>query len=243
VDDQSGGDPGELRGIWGRRQGRPLRAHQQALIDDLLPRVAIPKLTGDPPVVLDPATLFDPPVKRVWLEIGFGGGEHLAAQAAAHPDVGLIGVEPFLNGVASALSHIERASLANVRLLMGDARELLAALPDRSLDRAFILFPDPWPKTRHHKRRIVSTAVLDRLARLLRPGAELRLASDDQPYVAWMLEHVLRHDAFAWTARCPDDWRQRPATPPGDWPATRYEAKALARGAAPTFLRFVRKSD
>jgi tRNA (guanine-N7-)-methyltransferase len=180
--------------------------------------------------------LFDPPAETVWLEIGFGGGEHLAAQAEAHPTVGLIGCEPFVNGVVSALGHVARRRLSNVRLWPDDARLLLDRLPDGAVARAFILFPDPWPKARHHKRRIVSPENLDRLARVLRDGAELRLASDDVAYVDWMLAHLVPHSAFAWTARRPADWRERP----DDWPATRYETKARSKGISPAFLRFTR---
>ena len=190
------------------------------------------------PAPLDPAALFGDD-RPVWLEIGFGGGEHLAWQAAAHPEVGLIGAEPYLNGVAAMLAHIEADGLANVRLWPDDARLLLDRLPPASLSRAFILFPDPWRKSRHAERRFVSRAMLDRMAVLLRPGAELRLATDDPRYRHWMLEAVLHHPAFDWMAAGPDDWRRRP----DDWPQTRYEAKALAAGRAPLFLRLVRRGS
>jgi tRNA (guanine-N7-)-methyltransferase len=177
------------------------------------------------------------PVDEVWLEIGFGGGEHLAAQAAAHPHHGLIGCEVFENGVVKMLAEAERLRLANLRLFVDDARLLVRALPEASLGRVFILFPDPWPKQRHHKRRMVATETLDALARAMRDGAELRLATDDRDYLRWMLEHVTAHPDFVWLARRPADWRERPA----DWPATRYEQKALAAGRAPAFLRLLRK--
>ena len=186
---------------------------------------------------LDPRTLFDRPVDAVWLEIGFGGGEHLAAQAAAHPEIGMLGSEIFENGVVKLLAGIERHGLANLRLFVDDARLLLTALPERSLGRAFILFPDPWPKLRHHKRRIVSAETLDRLAFVMADGAELRLATDDAGYLDWMLERLTAHAAFAWLARGPGDWRTRPE----DWPPTRYEQKALAAGRTPAFLRFRRR--
>ena len=173
----------------------------------------------------------------MWLEIGFGAGEHLAAQAEAHPGIGFIGVEVFENGVARLVAEIDRRGLANIRIFPDDARMLLDALAPASLGRVFILFPDPWPKTRHHKRRLVSTATLDRLAVLMRPGAELRLATDDRDYLAWMLEHATAHPEFAWLARGPADWRERPA----DWPPTRYEEKARAAGRTPAFLRFARR--
>jgi tRNA (guanine-N7-)-methyltransferase len=195
-------------------------------------RVALPA-TG----VLDPRTLFVGPVEDVWLEIGFGGGEHLAAQAAAQPQIGFIGAEVFENGVVKLLAEAKRLALGNLRLFIDDARLLVAALPAASLGRVFILFPDPWPKLRHHKRRIVSREMLDALARVMRDGAELRLATDDGGYLGWMLEHTTVHPAFDWLARSPDDWRRRSA----DWPPSRYEQKALAAGRKPAFLRFVRR--
>jgi tRNA (guanine-N7-)-methyltransferase len=217
-----------LKRLYGRRQGRPLRVGKRQLIDDLLPRLSV-NLTRDAAEgSLDPASLFALKPADVWLEIGFGGGEHIAAQAAAHPDFGLIGAEPFINGVASLLKHVGRGKLDNVRILMNDARPLLAALAPASIGRCFILFPDPWPKRRHWKRRIVSAPVLDQLARIMKPGAELRLASDDPGYGQWMLATLLAHPAFEWTAQGPADWQTRPS----DQPETRYEAKALAGGPA-----------
>lgn len=169
--------------------------------------------------------------------MGFGGGEHLAAQAAAHPETGFVGCEPFLNGVAKFLVRAEDEALGNVRVFADDARLLLDALPDACVGRAFVLFPDPWPKARHHRRRFIAPGNLDALARVLRDGAELRMASDDMGYVRWMLFHTLGHGAFDWTARGAADWRERP----DDWPATRYEAKALERGARCAYLRFRRR--
>lgn len=219
---------------YGRRRGRRLRASQQALLTDILPKIAITVAPGA--TTLRPAMLFAPEVRAVWLEIGFGGGEHLAAQAAAHPDIGFIGCEPFVNGVVSLLAHVESRKLANVRIWQGDARPLVALLPDASIARAFILFPDPWPKLRHHKRRLVATPFLDMLARIMAPGAELRIATDDRDYLVWILERLTVHPAFRWCARRPVDWRERPA----DWPPTRYEQKAIAAGRKPAYLRFVR---
>jgi len=186
--------------------------------------------------IADPHGLFAPRAESLWLEVGFGGGEHLAAQAAAHPRTGFIGCEPFVNGVVSALGHVARLDLANVRLWPDDARLLLDRLPDGVLDRAYVLFPDPWPKARHKKRRFVSRENLDRLARLMRPGALLRLASDDADYVAWMLEHLAAHPAFAPEQPDQADWQQRPA----DWVETRYEGKALKQGVQPAYLSFRR---
>ena len=179
-----------------------------------------------------------PRAREVWLEIGFGGGEHLAAQAAAHPDVLLLGAEPFLNGVASAVRHIEEASLSNVRLHAGDARELLAALPAASLGRVFILFPDPWPKARHHKRRLVNGAFAAELARVMRPGARIRFATDWADYADHALRALIAEPRLAWLAQRADDWR----TPPADHVTTRYESKRLG-DCAPIFLDFERLND
>ena len=221
------------RRVYGRRRGRPLRQGQLELKDALLPRlaVALPEHGS-----LDPASLFPAPPASVWLEIGFGAGEHLAAQAEQHPDTGMIGCEVFENGVARLVAEIARRDLRNVRIYPDDARALLDALIPDSLGRVFILFPDPWPKQRHHKRRFVAPATLDRLAVLMLPGAELRLATDDRDCLVWMLERATAHPAFRWLARRPPDWHERPP----DWPPTRYEEKARAAGRVPAFLRFVR---
>jgi tRNA (guanine-N7-)-methyltransferase len=223
------------RRLYGRRRGRPLRAGRQQLTETLLPQLAIALPEAGP---LDPKTLFSPRHEVVWLEIGFGGGEHLAAQAEAHPEIGFIGSEVFENGIARLVGDITRRDLANIRIFADDARLLLDALTDNSIGRVFILFPDPWPKRRHHKRRLVAPATLDRLAEIMQPGAELRLATDDRDYLAWMLEHVTAHSGFVWLAQGPADWRERPP----DWPPTRYEEKARAAGRPPAFLRFKRRS-
>jgi tRNA (guanine-N7-)-methyltransferase len=175
------------------------------------------------------------PAGGVWLEVGFGAGEHLVWQAGQNPTVGLIGCEPYINGVAKCLAHIVRTGVGNVRVFTDDARFVMAALPPRSLDRAFVLFPDPWPKSRHQKRRFVQRDNLDVLAMLMKPGAELRLATDDPSYLPWMIEHACVHPAFEWLAERPADWRGRPE----DWPPTRYEQKMLA-GHKPVFLRLRR---
>ena len=220
--------------FFGRRRGRALRAGQRALLGELLPRVA---LTSPPSGRLESGTGLWAPGQPVWLEIGFGAGEHLAAQAEHHREISLIGCEVFENGIAKLLARIERQRLDNVRVFADDARLLIAALPPSSVDRVFILFPDPWPKERHKKRRLVSGETLDRLAAIMRGGAELRLATDDPDYVSWMLERVTRHPAFEWLARRPADWRERPT----DSPPTRYEEKARAAGRAPYFLRIIRR--
>jgi len=200
------------------------------LLETLLPTIA---LDLSRPIDL---VALKPDAAEVWLEIGFGGGEHLTAQAQRRADVLVLGAEPFLNGVASALRHIEAAALTNVRLHAGDARDLLAALPDGSLDRVFILFPDPWPKLRHHKRRLIQPDVVVALARVLKPGGRLRFATDWANYADWTLERVTRTMAFAWTAQRADDWRIAPA----DHAPTRYEAKKLG-DIAPVYLEFERR--
>jgi tRNA (guanine-N7-)-methyltransferase len=219
--------------IYGRRKGHRLRPGRQRLLDELLPKLQVSLPEAGP---LDPADLFAHSPRRIWVEVGFGGGEHLAYQAAAHPDVGLFGCEPFIGGVARLLSLIETQGLANIRLFTDDARLLMQALPDACLERVFILFPDPWPKTRHHKRRIVNPVTAREFGRLLQPGGEVRLASDDMGYVRAMLLALHARPELQWLARRPADWRERPA----DWPMTRYESKAVAAGRACVYLRFLR---
>jgi tRNA (guanine-N7-)-methyltransferase len=228
--------PASARLLYGRRRGRPLRQGRRLLTASLLPRIAI-SLPDQRP--LDPRTLFAAPSAAVWLEIGFGAGEHLAAQAEQHPEIGFIGCEVFENGIARLVGDIARCGLGNIRIFADDARGLLDCLAPASLGRVFILFPDPWPKLRHHKRRLIARATLDRLAIDMQPGAELRLATDDPGYLTWMLELLTAHPDFGWTARTPADWRER-AT---DWPATRYEEKARAAGRMPVFLRFIRRES
>ncbi len=200
------------------------------MLQTLLPTIALDLSQPITPLALKPDAT------EVWLEIGFGGGEHLAAQAERRSDVLVLGAEPFLNGVASALRHIEAASLTNVRLHVGDARDLLAALPNASLDRVFILFPDPWPKLRHHKRRLIQSDLVAELARVLKPHGRLRFATDWADYADWTLERLTGSPALAWTAQKADDWRLAPA----DHVPTRYEAKKLG-DIAPVYLDFERK--
>jgi tRNA (guanine-N7-)-methyltransferase len=220
------------RKLYGRRKGPRLSAHQAALVESLLPRLKVHLREN-----ADPVEYFGGDVGDVWLEIGFGAGEHLLWQVDHHQNVGIIGAEPYESGVASLLSKLNALLPdlnARIRIHTGDAHEVIEALPDTSLGRVFILFADPWPKKRHHKRRFVQTETLDALARVMKPGAELRFASDDPGYVAWTLEHVAAHHAFTWSAQCSNDWLSRSE----DWPTTRYERKAL-RGI-PVFLRFKR---
>ena len=213
---------------YGRLKTRTIKPRQAALVENLLPSLRPPAGAFDP-------SALKPDAAGIWLEIGFGGGEHMAAQAGLHPDVLVIGAEPFQNGVASALRHIDEQALGNVRVHDGDARELMARLPDASLDRAFILFPDPWPKARHNKRRLVQAETVAELARLLKPGGALRFASDWADYVDWSLERFVKNPAFRWVADQASDWR----IPPADHITTRYEEKRLG-DCAPVFLDFVR---
>ena len=219
--------------LYGRRKGRALRRGRGQLLESLLPEIRIDLAAGG----IDPAALFDPPRAEVWLEVGFGGGEHLAAQARAHPAIGMIGCEPFINGIARLLGEIERDNIDNIRIYPDDARDLIDALPDASIGRAFVLFADPWPKKRHSRRRFIGPENLSKLARIMKDRAELRLASDQMPLIRWMLFHTIDHPDFNWTARRAADWRDRPA----DWPATRYEARALARGEGCVYLTFTRR--
>ena len=223
------------RRLYGRRLGRPLKLGRETALANWLPRLSV---TVPERGSLDPAGLFGFAVDDIWLEVGFGSGEHLLAQTRANPRIGMIGCEPFINGMAALLAEIARepARASQIRLLMDDALPLINALPDGSLGRVFVLFPDPWPKARHHKRRFIAPATLDQLARVMRPGAELRVASDDEGYIAWTLEHVPDHPAFE-PLRTASQWRQRPV----DWPPTRYEAKARAQGREPAFFAFQRR--
>ena len=215
------------RKLYGRRKGPKLSSRQAGLRQTLLGELAW--VPGGDPLAQFPNT-----VNEVWLEVGFGAGEHLVWQAQHHPHVGMIGAEPYEMGMAKLLTKLEESPLNTVRLYEGDGREIIEALPDASLGRFFLLFPDPWPKTRHHKRRFLQMEMLDQLARVLKPGAELRFATDDKSYLPYALERLMAHPKFRWLAQGPSDWKARPA----DWPPTRYEAKQI-RGL-PTFLRFVR---
>jgi tRNA (guanine-N7-)-methyltransferase len=216
---------------YGRIRSRSIKPRQAGLFDSLLPRIALDLSQGR----IDPAALM-PGAKAVWLEIGFGAGEHLAAQAARHPDILFLAAEPFLNGVGSALRHIDEAGLTNVRMLAGDGRELLAALPDASIERLFILFPDPWPKARHRKRRLVGAEVIAELVRVLKPGGGMRFATDVEDYADRALEALTLEPALSWTAERADDWR----TPPADHFTTRYEVKGLG-DMRPVFFDFTRR--
>ena len=224
-------DSGRTGAFFGRRKGKALRPGQDELLRTLLPRLRLPE-TGP----LDPKNLFPRPVEAVWLEIGFGGGEHLLAQARARPTIGFIGCEPFVNGIAKLLRAVEEDGLDRLRIWDRDAADLLPKLPDQSIDRLFLLFPDPWPKRRQRKRRFVSHEMVDQMARILRPGGTFRFATDIDDYAGWTLARLLRSPHFRWQAERADDWRR----PWAEWPGTRYEAKALRENRPPAYLTFER---
>jgi tRNA (guanine-N7-)-methyltransferase len=223
-------DPATIRRLYGRRQGHKLRLGQAALVEDTLPALSVPEAGP-----LDSTLLFgdDRPLQ---LEIGFGAGEHLAGQAAATPGSGFIGCEPFLNGVVGALGHIRDGDLTNVRLHMGDALEVVERLPDASLERVYLLHPDPWPKARHAKRRMINHGPLDAIAAKLKVGGEFRLGTDDPTYCRWAMMVMNQRTDFAWTAQGPADFLTRP----DDWPETRYERKARRHGHEVWYFRYLR---
>jgi tRNA (guanine-N7-)-methyltransferase len=219
--------------FFGRRKGHKLRAHQADLIENLLPHLSLDIALPGPP---DLATLFDQTVERIRLEIGFGGGEHLIAEAQAFPHVGFIGCEPYVNGMAKILSAIEANNIGNIKLFAGDAAELLAWAPAQSLSRIDLIHPDPWPKRRHWKRRFVQDATVAAMARALKPESEFRFVCDIDDYVAWTLAHLARSPDFFWTAERADDWR----LPWADYTMTRYGRKAEREGRRAVYLRFRR---
>jgi tRNA (guanine-N7-)-methyltransferase len=223
-------DPTTIRRLYGRRAGHKLRQGQSALMEEMLPLVSVPE-TG----ALDAQMLFgdDRPLE---FEIGFGSGEHLAGQAAMRPDTGFIGCEPFLNGVVGALNHIRDEELSNVRLHMGDALTVLERLPDASLDRLYLLHPDPWRKARHAKRRMVNNGPLDLIAAKLKPGCEFRLGTDHPVYVRWAMMVMNGRRDFEWQAQTAQDFLTRPE----DWPETRYERKARRKGHEVWYFRYLR---
>lgn len=213
------------RRLYGRSKGKTLRSRQAELVKNLLPRLAL--------------DLSQPPTfgaRQIHLEIGFGGGEHLIEAATQAPNVDFIGCEPFVNGMAKLLAGVADRGLANIRLHLGDATQILDWLPEASLARVYLFYPDPWPKRRHRKRRFVSQENLDRLARVMRPGAELRFATDIDDYAAWTLARARAHPAFRWSARRAQDWLE----PWSGWTRTKYEAKAIVAGRNPVYLTFVR---
>jgi len=219
--------------FFGRRKGHKLRIHQADLIENLLPHLSI-DVSGPSPA--DMAALFNPKVEDIRLEIGFGGGEHLIAEALGFPDVGFIGCEPYVNGMAKILTRIEAHNIGNIKLFAGDAAELLAWAPPHSLDRIDLIHPDPWPKRRHWKRRFVQDATVAAMARALKPASEFRFVCDIDDYVAWTLQRLVRSPDFIWTAERADDWR----LPWADYTMTRYGRKAMREGRRAAYLRFRR---
>jgi tRNA (guanine-N7-)-methyltransferase len=220
--------------FFGRRKGKPLRNQQVDTIENLLPVLKI-DLESAPPQNL--AALFPADVRAIRLEIGFGGGEHLAHRAVENPETGFIGVEPFVNSMAKLLAAVRERELMNIRLYDDDATQLLDWLPEGSIDHIDLLYPDPWPKKKHWKRRFVSDVNLARFHRVLKPGGKFCFASDIDTYVNWTLQHCARHGGFEWTATSADDWR----TPYANWPGTRYENKAKREGRSSAYLTFIRR--
>ncbi len=217
----SSAQPNSTIRSFGRKQGRAPKGERQVAMESLLPELSIDLNLSSLDTI---EALFSKRFKHYAMEIGFGAGEHLHHQAASNPNWGFIGCEPFLNGVAGLLHQVKQRPIDNIRVWQEDARILLEKLPDRSIDNVFILFPDPWPKTKHHKRRLIKNDLLTELARVMKPSALLRMATDHHDYAAWMLAHILKHPSFLWNATNKRDWQ----TPPSDWVATRYQEKALA---------------
>ncbi|WP_424931518.1 tRNA (guanine(46)-N(7))-methyltransferase TrmB [Amaricoccus macauensis] len=240
IDNETGDDGGlrNRRKLYGRRKGKPLRASQERLMAEVLPSLKVN--LGDTearPGALEPAEIFGRLPAQFWLEIGFGGGEHLAHQAIENPDVGIVGCEPFVNGIAMLLSRLEREEIGNVRVHPSDARDLIDRLPDGALDKAFLLYPDPWPKARHHRRRFMNPENLRPLARAMRAGAELRLATDIPDYMEHALEAVGQCSGLLELAAPVATGRDNAWL---DWPGTRYEAKAIRAGRVPQYATFRR---
>lgn len=222
---------------FGRRVGKAMGDGKKHVLKTLLPELSLTLNTqNDAPI--QPQEWFSNPVQDVWMEIGFGGGEFLEKQVELHQDIGFIGCEPFINGVASFLYAMRKKNRSNIRLWVDDARLLLQNIESHSLGRVYILFPDPWPKRRHHKRRLISTPMLDLLAEKIRKGGELILATDHQDYAAWMLEHLEAHERFDWKSES----HKNGDIPPDHWSPTRYEQKMRIQGYEPVFMHFVRNS-
>ena len=220
--------------FFGRRKGRPLSTAMQKRLDELLPEFVLP---AGPHTTSSLLACFPvDPSASLSLEIGFGGGEHLAALAKARPDTAFIGAEPFINGIVSLLRQIDEQNLKNIRIWPDDVRLILDDLPESSFTSVYVMFPDPWPKTRHAKRRIFSPSMLDKLAFCLKPGGSLRFASDHPVAKSWLLAEVLRNSAFSWTAQTAKDWRLRPS----NWPQSRYMMKGEHEGRASSWFDFKR---
>jgi tRNA (guanine-N7-)-methyltransferase len=216
---------------FGRVKGRVLGEVSQKIVDENLAPLLIPEDTTNP------LALFDHAPKEVVVEIGFGSGEHLAHLAKMHPEIGFIGCEPYLNGVAALLQIMKQDNIQNIRIYRGDARILLSQFPDYSISKVFVLFPDPWPKRKHHKKRLIAGDFPKLLARVIKPQGNLLLATDHQDYAAWMLSFMLREEEFIWQAKNPEDWN----TPPANWIETRYQQKAKRQGREAVFFPFIRR--
>ncbi|MEQ6248725.1 tRNA (guanine(46)-N(7))-methyltransferase TrmB [Sulfitobacter sp. HNIBRBA3233] len=222
------------RNFYGRLKGHNLKQSQETYLSEDLSALSPGAVDWDSNPDRRPLDLQEMwGGRECWLEIGFGGGEHMVHQAQGNPDVGIIGCEPYINGVAMLLGKIRKAGVDNIRVHPGDARDLFDVLPEASIARAFLLYPDPWPKARHHRRRFVTPEHLAPLNRVMKQGAILRIATDIEDYVRQTLEQVPRH-GFEWLAERPADWR----TPWEDWQSTRYEMKALREGRTPHYLTF-----
>lgn len=227
------------RNFYGRRRGKKLRPSQEGYLEDGLAEVRMPQVgwqENPDRTKVELGAVF-PGRSEVWLEIGFGAGEHLVALAEANPTVGIIGAEPYINGVAALMGKVRAAGTGNIAIHPGDARDLFDVIPHASLARVYLLYPDPWPKKRHHRRRFVTPEHLDPLAEVMAPAAELRIATDIGDYVRQSLEELLRHPAFEWLGESAADWRE----PWDGWTRTRYEAKAIREGRTPHYLRFRRR--
>jgi len=211
------------RQFFGRRKFRPIRKERSQALEDVIENFSLPEKVNLREIFGD---------KKLWLEIGFGAGEHLAEQAARHPEIGFIGCEPFLNGVSSLAMELLERDIKNVRLWLDDALPLLQQFPEQSLDRIFLLFPDPWPKTRHYKRRFIQDHTVELLAKVLKPGGKLCLATDDTPLAEWMLLHAVKSPQLSWDNAAHGDWH----TPPADWVETRYQQKAAQQGRQAKFI-------
>lgn len=228
--------PDQRRRVWGRRQSRPLSPSRQQVMDDIFPRISIDSCDLNEDGALAPSPLFDTP-REIWLEIGFGAGEHVIGLLAQHDDINMLAAEPYVDGVSTFIKDLPEAYMPRVRVLMDDAMMLARSLSDQSIERLYILNPDPWHKKRHHKRRIVSPDNLDVFARILKPGGQLIMSSDVPDMADWMVTHAYQHPDFDWNAEHCADWSQ----PPADWITTRYEVKGAKGARVMTYLFFTRK--
>ncbi len=226
----------QIRRVWGRRKNRPLNPQRQSAMDDLYPKLSVMNSNLQQDASLQPNNLFNNHAPS-WMEIGFGNGEHIIGLLEQNPEINLLGAEPFLNGMAAFLKDLPEALEPRVRVIMDDAMLLATSLADQSLERLYILNPDPWHKARHHKRRIVNASNLDVFARILKPGGQLIMTSDVPDLAEWMFTHAFKHPAFEWNAKNHQDWTQAPK----DWLPTRYEVKGAKGAKKMSYLFFIRK--